>query len=346
MKLVLKKRVRTMIQKSLAVLCILPVLAGCGASETFTASSRTETFVQDYNPDYLEVLWMVDDRSPMRRYQSRLASEAQTLFTRLEASVGPLGQTKVGVTSTDGRVGKIGLMKPIGSPVLITTGMGTLAERVSVFGNILFPLINLQTDAVNSGIAASLKALTSAPFSSDPRVPLVLVYLSYGDDDSEVPAGTLDPVEYFSQSLLALKNGNRDLLRVYAANYLPLPAGSAPTSATRCAKDTDNEIDISPATYEDRYFRLARRFSGTSADLCQAGFASEFDLAGVKLKALPDFVTLQGRPRVDSLKVSFSSSGKAVSGPGWRYSEATRTINFSEVPPEGVSIIVTYLPQA
>lgn len=346
MKDALKKLDRKTLLRSLFTLCILPVLASCGASETFTASSRTETFVQDYNPDYLEVLWMVDDRSPMRRYQSRLVAEAQTLFTRLEASVGPLGQTKVGVTSTDGRVGKIGLMKPIGSPVLITTGMGDLAERVRVFGNILFPLINLQTDAVNSGIAASLKALSSAPFSTDPRVPLVLVYLSYGDDDSEVPAGTADPVEHFAQGLLALKNGNQNLLRVYAANYLPLPAGTPPTAATRCAKDTDNEIDISPATYEDRYFRLARRLGGSTADLCQAGFASSFDLGGVKLKTLPDFVTLQGRPRPETINVSFSSLGRQVSGPQWRYSEATRTITFSEVPPEGVSIIVTYLPQA
>ncbi len=340
-----KKFAPVTIRRSLFLLCILPVLASCGGSETFLASSRSETFVQDYNPDYLEVLWMVDDRSPMRRYQSSLVTEARTLFTRLEASVGPFGQTKVGVTSTDGRPGKIGLMKPIGSPVLITTGVGDLAERVRVFGNILFPLLNLETDAVNSGIAASLRALSSAPFSTDARVPLVLVYLSYGDDDSQVPAGTADPVEYFAQSLLALKNGNRDLLRVYAANYLPLPPGTPPTIATRCAKDTDNEIDLTPATYEDRYFRLARRLGGTTADLCQAGFASGLDLAGVKLKTLPDFVTLQGRPRPETIDVSFSSFGKQVSGPQWQYSEATRTITFSEVPPEGLSIVVTYLPQ-
>jgi hypothetical protein len=346
MKYVFKSWLKGFVSSSGLALCILPVLAGCGDADNFSASSRTETFVQDYNPDYLEVLWMVDDRSPMRRYQSRLVSEAQTLFSRLDASVGQYGQTKVGVTSTDGRDGKIGLMKPIGSPTLITTGMGSFSERVALFGNVLFPLINLLTDANNHGIAASIQALRTSPFSSDPRVPLVLVYLSYGDDKSPVPAGTADPIEYFAQSLLSLKNGKQDLVRVYAANYLPLPAGVLPSEATRCAKDTDNEIDISPATYQDRYFRLAQRLGGKTADLCAPGFAAGLDLNGVKLKTLPSSYALQGNPKPDTLQVSFTYQGKVVSGPDFTYDAATRTLNFDETPAEGLTIVVTYLPRS
>jgi len=46
----------------------------------FTPSQSSETFIQDYNPHYIEVMWVIDDRSPMRNYHDALVAEAQTFF--------------------------------------------------------------------------------------------------------------------------------------------------------------------------------------------------------------------------------------------------------------------------
>jgi len=104
---------------------------------------------------------------------------------------------------------------------------------VAFFGNILFPLLNLSTDAFNKGLEASIVALTNAPFSTDSRIPLVLVYLSYGDDQS-IPTSGNDPVEYYAQKLLAIEKRQSGPLRVYAANT-NVGSGVSPTQATRFA---------------------------------------------------------------------------------------------------------------
>ncbi len=327
-------------KRLLIAFCILSVLSACSDTENFVSSSVTETFVQDYNPHYLEVLWVVDDRSPMRNYRTRLITEAQNLFVKIDNQLGAYGQYRMGITSMDGIYNK-GLLKPIGAPAILTRGMGTLDQRVAFFGNIFFPLLNLSTSAENYGIEASYEALTKT-FVTDARLPLVLVYLSYSDDASAAPTG-VDPVDHFADKLLALKNGNNDLLRVYAANYTAAAPGAV-TPEMRCARSTDNEIDISPATYEDRFFRLATKLGGNTADLCTAGFVNQFDLSGLQLKVLPKRFPLQGIPQLETLKVTIVRDSAEIQGYNWTFDASTREIVFDVTPPEGTTLIMTYLP--
>jgi hypothetical protein len=342
MKLWTKKWFVKSVNAAVVAAGVLSILAGCANKDGFVASKTSESFVQDYNPHYLEVMWVIDDRSPMRNYRDELIGEAKNFFTRLDASLGVSGQYKMGITSMDGRFHE-GQLKPIGSPLLLQRGDGTLAQRVDFFGNILFPLLNLNTDAFNKGIQASIKALTDKPFSTDPRLPLVLVYLSYGDDVS-TPADNSEPIEHYAQKLLALKGGNPDLLRVYAANYEPIPAGATPTPTTRCALLNGNPIDVDAANYQGRYFKLAQRLNGNTADLCHAGFSDAFDLSGLQLKTLPKVFSLLGYPDVSTLSVTvLDTSGKVINAP-YTYDSATRQIVFETTPPEGSTISVTYLP--
>jgi hypothetical protein len=343
MKLWTKISVSKSLANALMAVGILSALSGCGNKDSFVPSKTSESFVQDYNPHYVEVMWAIDDRSPMRNYHDELVGEAQNFFTRLDASLGVSGNYKMGITSMDGHYHE-GALKPIGSPLLLRRGDGSLAERVSFFGNILFPLLNLATDAFNKGIEASVKALTDAPFTTDSRLPLVLVYLSYSDDQSTTPDNS-EPVEYYAQKLLALKNGNPDLLRVYAANYMPIGAGVAPTAATRCALANGNQIDVDSANYQDRYFRLAHRLNGSTADLCHSGFSDSFDLSGLQLKVLPNVFSLIGYPDVTTLSVTLlDGSGAVIPGYPYTYDAAARQIVFTTTPPEGSTISVTYLP--
>ncbi len=327
-------------KRFLITLCILSVFAGCSDTENFVSSSTTETFAQDYNPHYLEVLWVIDDRSPMRNYRDNLITEAQNLFVKIDSQLGQYGQYRMGITSMDGVYHK-GVLKPISAPRILTRGDGTLAQRVGFFGDIFFPLLNLSTSATNFGIEASYEALTKT-FLTDPRLPLVLVYLSYSDDESTAPTG-VDPVEHFGDKILALKNGRNDLLRVYAANYMPAAPGAV-TPEMRCARSTDNEIDTSPGTYEDRFFRLANKLGGDTADLCTPGFVNDFDLSGLQLKVLPKRFPIQGLPQLETLKVSIMRDAVEIPGYNWTFEAATREIVFDVTPPEGTTIVVTYLP--
>ncbi len=342
MKVWVQKSMKSLLKQTIAAVCVALVSVSCANKDGFSSAKTTETFVQDYNPSYLEVLWVIDDRSPMANYRDALVAEAKNFFSRLDASLGESGQYRMGIVSTDGRFRK-GQLKPVNSPMVLKRGDGSLTERVNLFGNILFPLLNLSTDAFNKGFDASLTALTGTQFASDSRVPLVLVYLSYGDDQSATSDGS-EAVEFYAQKLLALKNGKNDLIRVYSVNYEPLPVGTAPTPATRCALLNGNQIDVDPANYQDRYFRLANRLSGEKADLCRAGFSDALDLSGLRLKTLPKVFSLQGYPDVSTMTVTITDkSGAVVTGYPYSYDAANRQVVFTNTPPEGTSIVVTYL---
>lgn len=339
-----KNPVSRLVQKVAIAACILAVLPSCSNSENFVSSLHTETFTQGYNPHFLEILWVIDDRSPMKNYRDKLLVEARNFLVRLDASLQSKSDMyKMAITSTDGRF-NVGGFKPASAPNVLTRGDGSLEERVFAFGNVLFPIANLSTDASSRGLAASLAALKKPGFKLDARVPLVLVYLAYGDDDSE-PVTSLDPVDYYASEILALKNNKADLVRAYAANYMPVAPGTPLTSANRCAKPSGNQIDVDFANYEDRYFRLATKLGGTTADLCQAGFSNTFDLSGLQLTTLPKVFNIQGFPRADTLKVTMTdSTGQALPvTPAYTYNPADRTITFDVAPPEGVAILVTYL---
>ncbi|MBY0371602.1 hypothetical protein K2X33_13020 [bacterium] len=311
--------------------CILSVLAapGCSNKDDFKQSQTTEVFSQDYNPHMLEVLWVVDDRSPMRKHRDEIVDEAGYLFANIDSQLGTYGQYRMAFVNHDARVGHKGVISPA-TP--ITRGTGTLAERTAYFKNEFPSMLNLSTDAISRGFATSLEAMTNT-FKTDSRIPTVLVYLSYGDDKSTTPSG--EPViSYYAQKLLALKNNKPELLRIYSVNYA--------AGGQRCA--LQNGADIDSPGFEDRFNQLAVTLSGETADLCSTGWGQSFDLTGVQLKTLPKRFALQGNPKVDTISVSMQVEGMEVVPPAWAYDSSTREIVFATVPDEGAVIVVTYFP--
>ncbi len=315
------------------------LLVSCRGDDQFILSAASEFFTVDYNPAYVDVLWVVDDRSPMSNMKAQLVAEASKFFERLDANT---SNYRMGIISADSQYAQ-GRLKPDGGGVILTKNYGTVQQRSQSFGSILSQVINLHTGASANGLQASLQALGST-FIPVTGAPLVVVYVSDGEDHSEISGQ--DAVDYYASELTKIKGGNKALLRVYSINLKAL-AGAAKSSANRCTTLDQAEIDVlshfgaSQPTFEDRYFRLADKLGGEKADLC-GPFASRISLDALKLKELPSRFKLKSQPKSTSLKVTLFRGETELAVPAWRYEPATNEIVFAAAPEAGSTIYVSY----
>jgi len=326
---------------SLMIMTAILILSGCAQRESFLSSGRAQAFVQDLNPPYLDILWVIDDRSPMNWVREHLVTEAQNFFVRLDTMS---GNYRMGITTMD-TLRNRGALKP--ARTVLTKNLGTLTERVNVFGNLLSQVINLQTGAENTGFEATLLSL-SDHFETRSGVPLVLVFISDGDDFSVFPNSTPDSVDQMAAILLSLKGNKEELIKAYSINYVPASSGTN-MSDIRCATRNNADIDkagtgaIRPTGgtwFQDRYFRLARKLKGDTADLCSS-FSEKIDLSGLRLKTLPRTFKLDS-PVSDSSKlrvVVTDRNGQNLDIP-WTLHAASQEVVFQVAPPEGSSIQV------
>ena len=319
----------------------LSVVVGC-QTDSFLSSASSQTFVQDFNPEFIDILWVVDDRSPMYRNRARITSEATKFFERLDAYGAQLGSKyRMGIISTDARSGRAGRLKPDGQPVILTNELGTPAQRSQSFNNIFSQVINLKTSADGKGFQAAVAALDST-FVSDPAIPLIMVYISDSNDVSDLPDGETDGVAYYADEFSRFKN-NPELISVYSINYRELESGEAKNQDTnRCATFDRADIDIDP-NFVHRYFDLADHFGGDTADLC-GSFADLIQIRGLTLRDLPRRFKLNRVPALDSISIEVLRNGEAVAFPPWSFDSATNEIVFETVPPQGTTIIVTFNP--
>lgn len=325
---------------SFLLLAAVVILSACSQKESFTTSGSSRYFVQDFNPPYLDILWVIDDRSPMNLVRDHMIEEAQKFFIRLDNIP---DDYQMGITTMD-TLRNRGALKPSGR--VLTKSVGTLSQRVSIFGNLLSQIINLQTGAENTGLQAVLLSLNQH-FRPRPGVPLVLVFISDGDDFSNFRSVTQqDSVDYFASQVLALKNNQSDLVRAFSINYVP-HSSSNNFSEIRCA--TRNNADIDKAGsgavrstgepwFQDRYFRLASRLNGDTADLCSS-FSETINLSGIRLKELPTRFAV-GAPisNVEKLSVMVSDRNQNTVNIPWSYDAASQEVVFEIAPPEGSSI--------
>jgi hypothetical protein len=313
-------------------------LVGCKGQDNFIQQSASEFFTVDFNPDYIDVLWVVDDRSPMNNIKTKLVAEASRFFERLDGST---AQYRMGIISADSRFAK-GQLKPDGAGVILTKNYGTVQQRSQSFGSILAQVINLHTGGEANGLAASLMALRST-FMTVPGAPLVIVYISDGDDHSEI--ANREAVDYYAEELTKIK-GKKELLRIYSINLKEL-AGQPKSDTNRCTTLDQAEIDVlshfsgSQPTFEDRYFRLADKLGGEKAELC-GSFASLINLDGLKLKELPNRFRLKTRPNPKTIHVTLFRGEEALPVPAWTYEPATNEIVFSVTPPAGTTVYVSF----
>lgn len=331
---------------SLIALGTVIILSSCSQKEAFVASGRSQFIVQDLNPPYLDILWVLDDRSPMNLVRDHLVSEASNFFVRLDSIP---SNYQMGITTMD-MLRNRGALKPAGT--ILNKKTGTLAERVSVFENLLAQVINLQTGAENTGLATTLISLNQY-FQPRSGVPLVLVFISDGDDFSDFRSVTTqDPVDYVAAQILSLKGNKEELVRAYSINYVPLTSSTS-TSEVRCATRNNADIDKAGSAavrgdggvwFQDRYFRLARKLKGDTADLCSS-FSSRIDLSGLRLKSLPKRFKVEGNvvnPSLLTVQV-IDKTGQTLTIP-WTFDKATSEVVFQTAPPEGSSIQMLISP--
>lgn len=325
------------------LLVLFASLAGCQQAETFTSGQVTESFIQDFNPKYLEVLWVVDDRSPMHNARAQIVSEATKFFSAID---GITARYRMGLVTTDMQFAK-GALQPKGTRFQLNEGYAQSAtERASIFSGLLNSLLNLNTGYQGRGLESAVAAL-EGEFGTEPGVPLVLIFISYAKDES----GDSDAVNTFKNKFISIK-GKAELVRTYAVNYKPLTGGidhttySPELEAARCAQLYGNEIDTSPGTYKNDYFDLVTAMGGTTADLCSlSGFASQLDLTALTLKELQKSFILRSKANPDTLRVTIQrKDGSQAPIPEWSYNLPTNEIVFKTAPEEGTTIVVQYLP--
>ena len=312
---------------ALGAIAVGIALSGC-SDENFRVNGTTDVFVQDANPELLDILWVLDDRSPMFNARTNVLTEASRFFERLDSVP---ATDRMGVVTADMQFA-MGRLQPVGAPLLLEKGRRDEAtqreNRLLLFQSLLSQIINLRTGAHVRAFEAAKTALTGE-FRPRQDVPLVLVFLSDSDDDSSLDGGQTDRVAQYGDFFASLKSEKPDLLRVYSLNYESLSPGAdwSEKSAKRCA--TFYSADIDMPGFRDDFFRLARRFVrpdalGATADLC-GPFASNIDLNGLRL-----------RVRV------IGANGAEVSPGSWQYDEARNMIVFDIAPPELSQVLATY----
>jgi hypothetical protein len=336
------KVVLSSLNKVVGISIILLSVAGC-SKDQFAQKASSQFFLQDYNPAYLDVLWMVDNRSPMFRVRDHLIGEAQNFFARLDATASV--DYQMAFVSADMQFAQ-GRLEPETNPVPLTKTLGTLDQRIADFGDIISQIINLQTGAIDQGLESARVALTRY-FQPRSGVPLVLVFISDSDDHS-VPPNSVDPVTYYTNAFLSLKGNNADMIRVYSINYEPLPDGADPADpkwdSERCATRYDADIDSTGFVKPGKYFALAEALHGGTADLC-GSFSNQIDLTGLQLKQLPTIFHLEQTPVASSIGVSITDANQNDIQISWTYDAAGNNIVFQTAPPAGTTIQVTFTPR-
>ena len=103
-------------KKFTGLMLIVGVVAfstSCGREVDFTRSALSQAFIQDFNPQVLDVLWMVDNRSTLSSNsasQAKLVSEARNFFVRLDGMANT--QYRMGFINADAEKSLPGLLQP------------------------------------------------------------------------------------------------------------------------------------------------------------------------------------------------------------------------------------------
>ncbi len=317
------------------LLCGFLLIVSCSNKDDFAQNPTTDYFVQNSNPNYLDVLWMIDDRSDLSYYAStrnQVLSQAQTFFTRLDQTANI--NYRMGIV--DGNAGSNGALLPIPNGQILTKGLGTVTQRVDAFTSIIGQIINLDTSATMSGLENALSALTST-FVPRTGVPLVLVFISDTQDHSVVPAGasTTDPVTYYSNAYLQAVGGNQSMLQVFNVNYVP-------GETSFCA--TSQQNDDNPSNYENNFWQVATALGGQSVDLCGA-WGSTISLQGLAQGTLNTTFQLSANPNLNKITITiFDASGNSYPVPTYTINSTTDLLTFSTPPAANTTIEVQYFP--
>ncbi len=306
------------------------MIVSCGGKESFASKNTTEFFVEDFNPPFIDVLWMIDDRTDLTYTSSirnHLIGEAQTFFSRLDQMTD--SDYRMAIINGDSSQAGTLLPHPYGVP--LTKGLGTLPARVNAFTSVIGQIIGLSTSSTMSGLENARLALAGS-FVPRAGVPLVMVFISDTDDHSVLPSGAgSNPISYYSSQYLNAVGNNANLLKVYSINYV---AGGA-----HCASQSN--ID-QPSDYNNNFDKVSTQLGGQNVDLC-GSFGNTIDLNGLKLSTPKTTFHLSKVPDVTTLTVNIYANGQSFPTPAFMFNTATNSIVFAAAPPAGTTIQVDYL---
>jgi hypothetical protein len=314
--------------KSLFLFVFVVLAVSCGNQDSIKKNNLVESIIQGYNPENLDILWVIDDRSPLNYIRTHLTNETSLFFQRLDQT--PRDYRMAFTNVNDGR------LLPNAS-TLLTPNVGTIADRTNLFSSFISQVINLNTAAWNRGFQSAYNALLTH-FAPRLGVPLVLVFISDTDDYSQTP-NNIDSVAYYSNLFLQMKGNQANLVRAYSINYRPLVAGETINPSNRCTTNYYN-ADIDRPEFKDSYYRMATVLGGSKADLCST-FNNQIDLTGLRLTELPKEFTLKGNPSKIIAVTVTDTTNHALTIP-WFYIPETRKLVFQTAPPEGAAIQVVY----
>jgi hypothetical protein len=317
--------------------------ASCGDKTQLSQQQDSGLYPQEFAPKYLDVLWVIDNRSPLYDIRAQLTNSAKEFFKRLGNNSEGLAY-RMAFTSSDMNYNNGAL---IPSNYILTGNAGNLESRASLFASILTnQIINLRTGAEAHAFEAA-KTTLSSYFKSERNIPLAIVFISDSDDKSEVPSGTTaSVVDYYADHFKSLKD-SADLVRVYSINYVALASGEstsdeAVATAKRCA--TRYNADIDKAGFQDRFFALATKMGGKTANICETTWQDDISLDGLQLKQLETHFKLDKKAKPGTITVRITKNGQDVAVPNWTFDEAANEIIFDEPPVGGGVIQVTFVP--
>ncbi len=288
------------------------------APERFLVEDR---FRQEALPA-VDLLFVVDNTSSMRREQDRLADS----FGALVAALGVAGvRWQAGVVTTDMSTDEAGWLQ--GNPWLVT---GSQSHADDAFAE----AVAVGTDGADpeAGFAAAIEALDlsdiGGPNTGFRRsdAALHVVFVSDSDDQSDELLGD-DPVGEMISFLAAEE----------AASGLPARAsaivGDAPGG---CASP------LGQASEGHRYHQLAAATGGETASICASDFAAVVAKLGEQTIEYQDTYELRAVPVEESVRVSVDGARRES---GWSYDDTLNAVVFDAdaIPRPLASIVASYL---
>ena len=299
----------------------------CQQKETFVGTSYEEVFVQKYRLSYLDMIWVMDDRSTVGPLypvlHENILSQTQDLFRRLAQRA--LSYRMALINSDMEYTTQI----RNDLPFILEGNQGSLEQKVQLFRQKISYLFNLNTSAENKGFESLLWTLKKKLFVPRSSSAVVILFIQEGDDHSfsQPPPSSSEIIPYMKSQIEALIPSS--VIRVYSISYTP--------EGKRCGQ---SQPEIDREGFENRYFSLALFFQGKTADICEP-FASTLSLEGLKQGKLQKRFLLRYRPRPTSLKVRVQKDGQTLNL-SFSYDPSSNEIVFSSPPPEGAQITVSY----
>ncbi len=315
---------------AVAAVCMSAFL-GC-SKQQFGIASQSQEFGQSvtFNTQ-VDVLWVIDTSSSMKRHQELLASQ-------MGSFVSELNQTglnyQIAVTTMDmGASGARGrLIAKAGTPVVLTASSPGL---VSILSDRL--IAGESGSPVERGLEAMSAALQGAliPHNSNfgflrPNALLVVVFLT--DEEDQSPEGDYDQ----------LLDGLRPPLPYGDRSWLVHVMGVMPNDPSCMSAQWGH----SSVAY--RYISLAEASGGVAESICDADLRRAVtNMRARILEVMTEYPLGSRLPIVESIKVYVD--GKPIeksTANGWSYLAAKNSIRFhgSAVPKPNSKIKVEYDP--